>query len=133
LQVNLFLTGKATSNVFDNVKEIGSGTGSGSGSGTGSVVLKGISEQSDIGFLTLYEHFNQLEVWKSRILIGKMPFLVLKNYQKCYKNAEKWHFWVLYFYCAISLTLNFTNLYIKRSQNRKKSPFFIINTNKTKK
>jgi hypothetical protein len=65
LQVNLFLTGKATSNVFDNVKEIGSGTGTGTGSGSGSVVLKGISEQSDIGFLTLYEHFNQLEVWKS--------------------------------------------------------------------
>ena len=52
--VNLLLIGRATSNVFDGVKMIGSRSEK--------TYLKGIQSQSEIGFLTLMESFQYLEV-----------------------------------------------------------------------
>ncbi|XP_069442827.1 probable ubiquitin carboxyl-terminal hydrolase MINDY-4 isoform X4 [Ovis canadensis] len=49
--VNLLLTGKAVSNVFNDVVELDSGNGN-------ITLLKGISTRSDIGFLSLFEHYN---------------------------------------------------------------------------
>ena len=47
--VNLLLTGRAASNVFDKDVVLGSGDES--------TVLKGIHSPSDIGLLTLYVHY----------------------------------------------------------------------------
>ncbi|KAM4012236.1 putative ubiquitin carboxyl-terminal hydrolase MINDY-4, partial [Anomaloglossus baeobatrachus] len=49
--VNLILCGRAASNVFNDVMELDSGNGN-------MTVLKGISCRSDIGFLSLFEHYN---------------------------------------------------------------------------
>ena len=54
--VNLLLTGQASSNVFDNQIELGSGTDS--------TLLKGIQRPSEIGLLTLYEHYQSCSVGK---------------------------------------------------------------------
>ncbi|XP_006816566.1 putative ubiquitin carboxyl-terminal hydrolase MINDY-4 [Saccoglossus kowalevskii] len=54
--VNLILTGKAVSNVFNDVMEIGSGEG------TEKMILKGIKSRSDIGLLSLFEHYGSCEV-----------------------------------------------------------------------
>ncbi|NXU52825.1 MINY4 hydrolase, partial [Turnix velox] len=53
--VNLFLTGKAVSNVFNNVIELDSGNGN-------ITVLKGITSRSDIGLLSLFEHYDVCQV-----------------------------------------------------------------------
>ncbi|KAI4570474.1 hypothetical protein MJT46_005991 [Ovis ammon polii x Ovis aries] len=53
--VNLLLTGKAVSNVFNDVVELDSGNGN-------ITLLKGISTRSDIGFLSLFEHYNVCQV-----------------------------------------------------------------------
>jgi len=53
--VNLFLVGVASSNVFDGDKYIGE-------SKSECVKLRGIHSRSDIGFLTLFEHFEYMEV-----------------------------------------------------------------------
>ena len=52
--VNLLLTGRATSNVFDKDVVLGSGEES--------TVLKGIHSTSDIGLITLYEHYKSCRV-----------------------------------------------------------------------
>ncbi|XP_064018436.1 probable ubiquitin carboxyl-terminal hydrolase MINDY-4 isoform X1 [Pogoniulus pusillus] len=49
--VNLLLTGKAVSNVFNDVIELDSGNGN-------ITVLKGITSHSDIGLLSLFEHYD---------------------------------------------------------------------------
>ena len=49
--VNLFLTGKATTNCFDGVKVL-----------DGDFKLGGVDDKSEFGFLTMYEHFKYLEV-----------------------------------------------------------------------
>ncbi|PKU32562.1 protein hypothetical protein [Limosa lapponica baueri] len=49
--VNLLLTGKAVSNVFNNVIELDSGNGN-------ITILKGITSRSDIGLLSLFEHYD---------------------------------------------------------------------------
>ncbi|CAD8084678.1 unnamed protein product [Paramecium primaurelia] len=51
--VNLMLTGKAISNCFDGCKQIDE------------LKIKGIEERSEIGFLTIFEHFQYLEVGKN--------------------------------------------------------------------
>ncbi|KAK6166237.1 hypothetical protein SNE40_022983 [Patella caerulea] len=52
--VNLLLTGRAVSNVFNDVMELESG---------GVITtLKGISSRSDIGFLSLFEHYKSCQV-----------------------------------------------------------------------
>jgi len=48
--VNLFLTGKATSNTFDGEKNLDT------------IVLKGITDISSVGFLTLFEHYGSCVV-----------------------------------------------------------------------
>ncbi|NXL92458.1 MINY4 hydrolase, partial [Alectura lathami] len=53
--VNLLLTGKAVSNVFNDVIELNSGNGN-------ITVLKGITSRSDIGLLSLFEHYDVCQV-----------------------------------------------------------------------
>ncbi|XP_063157961.1 probable ubiquitin carboxyl-terminal hydrolase MINDY-4 [Candoia aspera] len=53
--VNLLLTGKAVSNVFNDVMELDSGNGN-------ITVLKGISGRSDLGLLSLFEHYDVCQV-----------------------------------------------------------------------
>ncbi|XP_047550375.1 probable ubiquitin carboxyl-terminal hydrolase MINDY-4 isoform X1 [Lutra lutra] len=53
--VNLLLTGKAVSNVFNDVVELDSGNGN-------ITLLKGIGARSDVGFLSLFEHYNVCQV-----------------------------------------------------------------------
>ncbi|XP_037692930.1 probable ubiquitin carboxyl-terminal hydrolase MINDY-4 [Choloepus didactylus] len=53
--VNLLLTGKAVSNVFNDVVELDSGNGN-------IMLLKGIAARSDIGFLSLFEHYDVCQV-----------------------------------------------------------------------
>lgn len=55
--VNLMITGKATSNVFDHRKEIGYSTG-----GLNNVYLRGIDKPSEIGFLSLFEAYRHIEI-----------------------------------------------------------------------
>ncbi len=57
--VNLFLTGMATSNLFDGIKVFSDETGAESGD---QLVMGGIKEQGDVGFLTLFEAYKSLEV-----------------------------------------------------------------------
>ncbi|XP_013037931.3 probable ubiquitin carboxyl-terminal hydrolase MINDY-4 isoform X1 [Anser cygnoides] len=53
--VNLLLTGKAVSNVFNDVIELNSGNGN-------ITILKGIASRSDIGLLSLFEHYDVCQV-----------------------------------------------------------------------
>nr|XP_028605534.1 probable ubiquitin carboxyl-terminal hydrolase MINDY-4 isoform X1 [Podarcis muralis] len=53
--VNLLLTGQAVSNVFNDVMELDSGNGN-------ITLLKGVSARSDIGVLSLFEHYNICQV-----------------------------------------------------------------------
>ncbi|XP_068790241.1 probable ubiquitin carboxyl-terminal hydrolase MINDY-4 isoform X3 [Struthio camelus] len=53
--VNLLLTGKAVSNVFNNVIELDSGNDN-------ITILKGITSRSDIGLLSLFEHYDVCQV-----------------------------------------------------------------------
>uniref|UniRef100_A0A8C5LJ17 Ubiquitin carboxyl-terminal hydrolase MINDY n=1 Tax=Jaculus jaculus TaxID=51337 RepID=A0A8C5LJ17_JACJA len=53
--VNLLLTGRAVSNVFNDVVELDSGDGN-------TTLLRGIHMRSDIGFLSLFEHYNVCQV-----------------------------------------------------------------------
>nr|XP_022286983.1 probable ubiquitin carboxyl-terminal hydrolase MINDY-4 isoform X1 [Crassostrea virginica] len=54
--VNLYLTGKANSNVFNDKIELDSGTGS------DVTILKGVSGRSNIGLLSLFEHYKSCQV-----------------------------------------------------------------------
>lgn len=53
--VNLFLTGRARSNVFNDVMELENDTGP-------ALVLKGIDCRQNIGFLSLFEHYESCQV-----------------------------------------------------------------------
>ncbi len=53
--VNLFTTGEARSNVFNDTVELDSGGGP-------TTVLKGISGRSDVGLLSLFEHYKSCQV-----------------------------------------------------------------------
>ncbi|XP_054847996.1 probable ubiquitin carboxyl-terminal hydrolase MINDY-4 [Eublepharis macularius] len=53
--VNLLLTGKAVSNVFNDVIELDSGNGN-------TTVLKGVSGRSEVGLLSLFEHYDVCQV-----------------------------------------------------------------------
>nr|XP_056713115.1 probable ubiquitin carboxyl-terminal hydrolase MINDY-4 [Euleptes europaea] len=53
--VNLLLTGKAVSNVFNDLVELDSGNGH-------TTALKGISGRSDLGLLSLFEHYDVCQV-----------------------------------------------------------------------
>ncbi|XP_069815363.1 probable ubiquitin carboxyl-terminal hydrolase MINDY-4 [Dendropsophus ebraccatus] len=67
--VNLILGGRAVSNVFNDVMELDSGNGN-------ITVLKGISGRSDIGFLSLFEHYNVCQVG-SYLKTPKYPIWVV--------------------------------------------------------
>ncbi|XP_015667888.2 probable ubiquitin carboxyl-terminal hydrolase MINDY-4 [Protobothrops mucrosquamatus] len=53
--VNLLLTGKAVSNVFNDMMELDSGNGN-------ITVLKGVTGRSDLGLLSLFEHYDVCQV-----------------------------------------------------------------------
>ncbi|KAM5303308.1 putative ubiquitin carboxyl-terminal hydrolase MINDY-4 isoform 1-T1 [Glossophaga mutica] len=53
--VNLLLTGRAVSNVFNDVVELDAGNGN-------VTLLKGIAARSDVGFLSLFEHYDVCQV-----------------------------------------------------------------------
>ncbi|XP_067824395.1 probable ubiquitin carboxyl-terminal hydrolase MINDY-4 [Heptranchias perlo] len=67
--VNLLLTGKAVSNVFNDVVELDSGNGN-------ITILKGISGRSDIGLLSLFEHYSICKVG-SFLKTPKFPIWVV--------------------------------------------------------
>jgi len=67
--VNLCLTGKAVSNVFDGNMELDSG-------GDEKSLLKGIGKQSDIGLLSLFEHYESCMVGEN-YKIPKYPIWVV--------------------------------------------------------
>eukprot|EP00058_Branchiostoma_floridae_P001816 XP_002587304.1 hypothetical protein BRAFLDRAFT_239753 [Branchiostoma floridae] len=53
--VNLFLTGKAVSNVFNDTVELDSGGGE-------TMILRGVGSRSEIGLLSLFEHYGSCQV-----------------------------------------------------------------------
>ncbi|KAI8515422.1 hypothetical protein Bbelb_062350 [Branchiostoma belcheri] len=53
--VNLFLTGKAVSNVFNDTVELDSGGGE-------TMILRGVGTRSEIGLLSLFEHYGSCQV-----------------------------------------------------------------------
>lgn len=53
--VNLYLSGRAVSNVFNDVHELDTGEGN-------ITILKGIVSRCDVGLLSLFEHYNSCEV-----------------------------------------------------------------------
>ncbi|XP_072364177.1 probable ubiquitin carboxyl-terminal hydrolase MINDY-4 isoform X2 [Scyliorhinus torazame] len=67
--VNLLLTGKAVSNVFNDVVELDSGNGN-------ITILKGVSGRSDIGLLSLFEHYSICKVG-SFLKTPKFPIWVV--------------------------------------------------------
>ncbi|KAG9348121.1 hypothetical protein JZ751_004151 [Albula glossodonta] len=69
--VNLLLCGYAVSNVFDDEIELDSGNGN-------ITLLKGIKQQSDIGFLSLFEHYNICKVG-SYLKTPKFPVWVVSS------------------------------------------------------
>ncbi len=67
--VNLFLTGKASSNTFDGENDIGDGC-----------ILRGVTEQSEFGFLTIFEHYRYMTVGKN-LKSPKYPiWIICKEY-----------------------------------------------------
>uniref|UniRef100_UPI00398F3F98 probable ubiquitin carboxyl-terminal hydrolase MINDY-4 n=1 Tax=Pristiophorus japonicus TaxID=55135 RepID=UPI00398F3F98 len=67
--VNLLLTGKAVSNVFNDIVELDSGNGN-------ITILKGVSGRSDIGLLSLFEHYSICKVG-SFLKTPKFPIWVV--------------------------------------------------------
>jgi hypothetical protein len=59
--VNLLLVGKALSNVFDNDVHLGDARSS------DSKLLKGIKGNSQMGYLSLFEHYGSIQVTPSVI------------------------------------------------------------------
>uniref|UniRef100_A0A3B4AEX9 Ubiquitin carboxyl-terminal hydrolase MINDY n=1 Tax=Periophthalmus magnuspinnatus TaxID=409849 RepID=A0A3B4AEX9_9GOBI len=67
--VNLLLCGQAVSNVFDNDMELDSGNGN-------ITLLKGIKDLCEIGFLSLFEHYNICKVG-SHLKTPRFPIWVV--------------------------------------------------------
>lgn len=67
--INLLLTGKAASNVFNDRVELDSGNGN-------ITILKGVSSRSDVGLLSLFEHYEVCQVG-------------------CYLKTPKFPIWVI--------------------------------------
>ncbi|KAM3146385.1 hypothetical protein pb186bvf_001354 [Paramecium bursaria] len=86
--VNLMLTGQATSNCFDGTKVL-----------DGEISLKGISQRSEIGFLTLFEYQNYVQVG-ANYKNPKLPIWVI-----C-----KEHHYSIVFGCDYSVIDNTENL-----------------------
>ncbi|XP_076360643.1 putative ubiquitin carboxyl-terminal hydrolase MINDY-4 isoform X1 [Tachypleus tridentatus] len=87
--VNLFLTGKAVSNVFNGTLELGKSSLNGT-------TLHGIPDQSDIGFLSLFEHYQSCEVG-SHLKNPRNPIWIV---------LSESHFSVLFATCKEVLLVN---------------------------
>ncbi|XP_072028596.1 probable ubiquitin carboxyl-terminal hydrolase MINDY-4 [Amphiura filiformis] len=81
--VNLILTGKAVSNVFNDIMELDSG-------GREKSILKGITGRSEIGLLSLFEHYGSCQVginyktpkWPIWVVCSESHFSVLFSLKK---------------------------------------------------
>ncbi|CAH3189570.1 unnamed protein product, partial [Porites lobata] len=71
--VNLLITGKAVSNTFDNIMEVDTG-------GSKKNVFKGIDKQSEIGFLSLFEHYKSCEKGGGGVMKGSPSLGSLSSY-----------------------------------------------------
>ncbi|XP_072269083.1 probable ubiquitin carboxyl-terminal hydrolase MINDY-4 [Pyxicephalus adspersus] len=67
--VNLILGGRAVSNVFNDIMELDSGNGN-------TTILKGVTSRSEIGFLSLFEHYRVCQVG-SYLKTPKYPIWVV--------------------------------------------------------
>ncbi|TKC52927.1 hypothetical protein EI555_009102, partial [Monodon monoceros] len=81
--VNLLLTGKAVSNVFNDVVELDSGNGN-------ITLLKGIAARSDIGFLSLFEHYSVCQSAKPLASYPESPKEV-----GCFLKTPRFPIWVV--------------------------------------
>lgn len=69
--VNLLLTGYATSNVFDGTRTLGDPN-----KAEEHMIVRGVQNPSDIGFLTLFEHYDHVHVGKY-LKCPKLPVWVI--------------------------------------------------------
>lgn len=102
--VNLLLWGQAVSNVFDNDMELDSGNGN-------ITLLKGIKDHCEIGFLSLFEHYNfckvgsylktpHFPIW---VVCSESHFSVLFGLQReLLTYSEKGREFDLYYYDGLS-------------------------------
>eukprot|EP00794_Sanderia_malayensis_P004413 gene4413-5002_t len=102
--VNLCLTGKSVSNVFDGNIELDSG-------GTTKSTLKGIERQSDIGLLSLFEHYGSCTVGDNYkkpkfpiwVVCSESHFSTLfSSNQRLLQNADVQKRFDLYYYDGLA-------------------------------
>ncbi|KAM6920911.1 putative ubiquitin carboxyl-terminal hydrolase MINDY-4 [Xenentodon cancila] len=102
--VNLLLCGRAISNVFDDDVELNSGSGS-------TTLLKGIKSRCDVGFLSLFEHYNVCEVgaylktpsYPIWVVCSESHFSVLFSLQReLLTNEDKGLEFDLYYYDGLA-------------------------------
>ncbi|XP_028301347.1 probable ubiquitin carboxyl-terminal hydrolase MINDY-4 isoform X2 [Gouania willdenowi] len=102
--VNLLLCGRAVSNVFDNDVELDSGNGN-------MTLLKGIKSRCDVGFLSLFEHYNICKVgaylkspcYPIWVVCSESHFSVLFGLQRELLTCEdKCHEFDLYYYDGLA-------------------------------
>ena len=70
--MNLYLTGRAVSNVFNDTMELDSGGGQ-------LTVLKGIHQRSDIGLMSLFEHYKSCQVHFMTTSISLITIVTLRK------------------------------------------------------
>ena len=73
--VNLLLTGQAVSNVFNDTMELDSG-------GEEVTVLKGVNSRSDIGLMSLFEHYKSCQVGRHSLVCMYMQHAELLCFMK---------------------------------------------------
>jgi hypothetical protein len=81
--VNLALTGRARSNVFDGVKDLGG------------LVLRGIDRRASIGLLSLFEHYENISVgsflkqpqWPVWVVCSESHYTVLFSLERDHAGA----------------------------------------------
>ncbi|KAM6452915.1 putative ubiquitin carboxyl-terminal hydrolase MINDY-4 isoform 1-T1 [Liasis olivaceus] len=129
--VNLLLTGKAVSNVFNDVMELDSGNGN-------TTVLKGITGRSDLGLLSLFEHYDVCQVgcylktprFPIWVVCSESHFSVLfclrKDLLGDWKTERRFD---LYYYDGLAnqqeeirLTIDTSQLYVEDKENDLVSP-----------
>ncbi|XP_058036206.1 probable ubiquitin carboxyl-terminal hydrolase MINDY-4 isoform X2 [Ahaetulla prasina] len=129
--VNLLLTGKAVSNVFNDVMELDSGNGN-------ITVLKGIDGRSDLGLLSLFEHYDVCQVgcylktprFPIWVVCSESHFSVLfclrKDLLGDWRTERRFD---LYYYDGLAnqqeeirLTIDTSQLYVENPENDLVSP-----------
>ncbi|XP_060542137.1 probable ubiquitin carboxyl-terminal hydrolase MINDY-4 [Pantherophis guttatus] len=129
--VNLLLTGKAVSNVFNDVMELDSGNGN-------ITILKGISGRSDLGLLSLFEHYDVCQVgcylktprFPIWVVCSESHFSVLfclrKDLLGDWRTERRFD---LYYYDGLAnqqeeirLTIDTSQLYVENPENDLVSP-----------